>query len=227
MGLIKAIIFDADDTLWESGKFFIKAENEFLNLCAAQGVDKGYAKTLLNKRDIERLTLTGYGVVPYNETLTIVFNELFPDADTRAKKRLKKIQDEHYNHPMELLDGVFETVEYLFNKRIRLFIYTKGEEIHQGLKIKKSGIIHYFERYFIVDEKNTENLKKIVESLNLDIETIAIVGDSISSDINPGLYLGLKAFYIPHNHTWSIEQTGFEKGGLIVLKNIMGLKEYV
>ena len=54
-------IFDADDTLWESALYFRRAEEAFIALMESLGFSGDATREEVRRRDIERLSVTGYG----------------------------------------------------------------------------------------------------------------------------------------------------------------------
>ena len=55
-----------------------------------------------------------------------------------------------------------------------------------------------------------------------------MIGNSPKSDINPALAAGLKAVYIPHPRTWSLEREQLPEAHprLLVVKQIRELVSY-
>ncbi len=68
-------IFDADDTLWESALYFRRAEEDFVALMQSLGFDPEGIREEVHLKDIERLSVTGYGARPYMDTLSNIARE--------------------------------------------------------------------------------------------------------------------------------------------------------
>jgi putative hydrolase of the HAD superfamily len=58
----------------------------------------------------------------------------------------------------------------------------------------------------VLAEKNTAAYKALVERHGWDLETTWMIGNSPKSDVNPSLAAGLRAVFIPHPHTWVMEE---------------------
>jgi putative hydrolase of the HAD superfamily len=56
-----------------------------------------------------------------------------------------------------------------------------------------------------VREKNTAAYQQLLEEARLDREQTWMVGNSPKSDIHPALEAGLRAVFVPHERTWSLE----------------------
>ena len=58
---IKVIGFDADDTLWVNEPYYREAEDQFVKLISAYGVEQDIAAALF-KTEMANLELYGYGI---------------------------------------------------------------------------------------------------------------------------------------------------------------------
>jgi len=105
----------------------------------------------------------------------------------------------------ELLPQVEPTVRELANRH-QLILFTKGQRDEQMLKLERSGLGPFFSRVEIPAEKNTEAYLKLIADVEIEPERTFMIGNSRRSDINPAVRAGLRAVYIPHPHTWVLEQ---------------------
>jgi putative hydrolase of the HAD superfamily len=103
------------------------------------------------------------------------------------------------------MDGVEETVAEL-SERHDLTVFTKGDPEEQRLKIERSGLARYFAHTAIVKEKDQAAYHQLAAARAFVPERTWMIGNSPKSDINPALAAGLKAVYIPHPRTWSLER---------------------
>ena len=103
--------------------------------------------------------------------------------------------------PLELIDGIEETLEKL-SKKYRLVMATKGDLLDQERKLIKSGLEPYFHHIEIVSDKTEIQYKKLVKHLDVTVEEFLMVGNSVKSDILPVLAIGAHGFHIPFHTTW-------------------------
>src|SRR5262249_34836616 len=108
------------------------------------------------------------------------------------------------SHPVEILAGVPETLDYL-SVRHHLILMTKGAPAEQSGKVERSGLKDYFNSVEIVAEKDVPTYTGIVAKYELNPETTWMIGNSPKSDINPALACGLNAVFVPHGDTWILE----------------------
>lgn len=106
--------------------------------------------------------------------------------------------------PIELLDGVEETLESL-SQKYRLVMVTKGDLLDQERKLIKSGLEPYFHHIEIVSDKTEKQYQKLVNHLDIAATEFLMVGNSIKSDILPVLAIGGHGFHIPFHTTWAHE----------------------
>ena len=129
--------------------------------------------------------------------------------------------------PMQLIEGVAQTLEYLATRH-ELTLFTKGHPEEQKLKIDRSGLGAYFSHTAIVREKDAAAYASLARERELNARRTWMVGNSPKSDINPALEAGLNAVYIPHPRTWSLEHEEIQQanGRLLVLENFAGLRRH-
>ncbi len=202
---IKAIAFDADDTLWVNEPFFRNAEKEFCELMKDY-LDEDQCNRLLFEVEMQNLPLYGYGIKPF--TLSLIEAAIrFSDGKVAVSainvliERGKQMLQE----PIELLDGIKETLQQL-NGNYRLVMATKGDLLDQERKLIKSGLEPYFHHIEIVSDKTEVHYQKLVNHLDVRPEEFLMVGNSVKSDILPVLNIGAHAFHIPFHTTWIHEE---------------------
>ena len=129
--------------------------------------------------------------------------------------------------PMEVIDGVADTLEYL-SLRHDLTLFTKGHPEEQKLKIDRSGLGVFFGHTAIVKEKDAPAYTLLVEQRQMDPEHTWMIGNSPKSDVNPALEAGLNAVFVPHAHTWVLEKQEIRPGAgkLLVLDRFADLREH-
>ena len=171
----------------------------------------------------------GYGSVNFTKSLVETYRRV-AEADVREEdvQQVRQFGERILQQPLQLLDGVKETLDYLF-PRHDLVLLTKGAFEEQKLKVERSGIENYFSRVTIVDEKDVATYQKLVEELQVEPTTTWMIGNSPRSDINPALTAGLNAVYIPHPHTWHMEHEEVQnvgKGQLLQLARFSDLRTH-
>jgi putative hydrolase of the HAD superfamily len=197
--------FDADDTLWHNENIFEKTHERYRALLA-QYHDTATVDRTLFATEMRNLELYGYGVKGFTLSAIETAIEL-----TAGKIRADEIRHlielgrEMLAHPVELLDGVAETLSTLAPEH-RLLVITKGDLRDQERKLAKSGLVERFERVEILSEKDEPAYATIFRRHAIRPANFLMVGNSLKSDILPVLALGGAGAHVPYHLTWAAER---------------------
>lgn len=112
---------------------------------------------------------------------------------------LIQVGRELHDFPLELLDGVADSLSIL-SSRVRLFLITKGDIMHQEAKLAGSGLGHFFEGVDIVSGKDRVTFERLFQRCGIDPCQAAMAGDSVKSDILLALAAGAWGILIPPEH---------------------------
>lgn len=219
------LIIDADDTLWETEIYYDECISAFAELMADHGFGREEAERIADMVERERVPLVGYGPVEFARNLVIAYERLCERYDRPLKDEVSdavwEIGQAVFEHPIELLDGVAETLPRL-GRRFRLLLLTKGDRAAQEGKLARSGLEHYFDGVHVVPEKDAEVIQGLLARYELRPEQTWMIGNSPRSDINPALEAGISAIHIPHSNTWTFEQEAIAHPERVVVLNSFG-----
>lgn len=202
---IDLICLDADDTLWHNMRFFNATQDALVRMLEPFA-DAGIARSALEACEIRNLGLFGYGAKAF--TLSMIETALELGGDDVPASVIRDILDAGkalHAHPVELLDGVEDTVGALA-ERARLVLVTKGDLFHQEAKLAASGLGDHFTGIEIVSDKEPSTFTGIFDRYGVAATNALMAGDSMRSDILPALEAGAWAAYIPQPLGWSHEQ---------------------
>ncbi|MBW3618917.1 MAG: HAD family hydrolase [Actinobacteria bacterium] len=203
--MVEVVALDGDDTLWHSESYFTLTHRRFAELLAPHAEPDALEQQLL---DVERrnLALFGYGVKGF--TLSMIETAIAVSGGTVGADDIATILawgKEMLAHPVDLLDGVAETVEALARSH-RLVLVTKGDLFHQESKVARSGLADRFEHVAIVAEKDGATYRRVMATVGVPPERFLMVGNSVRSDVVPVIDLGGHAVHIPYHTTWELER---------------------
>ncbi len=211
---IKAIAFDADDTLWALQNYFEDVEHEYCRLLAAYGTEHEISATLF-ETESRNMPDLGYGCKAF--TISLVENAVKVShgkvsANTIAQildlgKSLLHIDAKPLEKVEETLAQLKERKNEMGKNKYKLAIFTKGELQDQENKLWRSGLQHYFDVVSIVSDKTTKAYRHLCQELNVTPEELVMIGNSFKSDIAPALEIGASAIHIPFHTTWAHEKT--------------------
>lgn len=201
---IDLICLDADDTLWHNMRYFERAEHGFAEILAPV-VDAGVAVERMAAVEIRNLRRYGYGAKSFTLSMIETAVELAGDAvDAAMIGRILSVGHELLAHPVDLLDGIGETMERLAAMG-RLVLVTKGDLLHQETKLAASGLGGLFTGIEIVSDKTDDTFARVFRRYGSPPDAAMMAGDSMRSDILPALAAGAWAAFIPQAKQWAHE----------------------
>ncbi len=224
----KHIFFDLDHTLWDFEKnsnltfrelfnrYKIQLDlEEFLAVYAPINFDywKKYREEKVGKEELRygRLKDT-FDALNYKVTDTLI-HQLSHDY-------IAILPSNNY-----LFDGVIELLDYL-KQKYTLHIITNGFEEVQQLKLKKSGIIKYFDRIITsesvgVKKPNPKVFKYALEKVAALPEHCVMVGDNLEADIIGALNCGIASIH------FNLQDEKFEEKKYRTVSSLLEIKQYL
>ena len=221
------LIFDADDTLWENNVYFEEAFDRFCEYLNHSSLTPDEIRRVLATIEIENNKIHGYGAVNFGRNLSQCYLHLAERAvDEHDLAKVTAFAHEILSRGVELMPGVEETLPFLAEKH-ELTIFTKGEPSEQNRKIDLSGLRPLFTHAAIPKEKNREAYAELARERGFDLESTWMIGNSPKSDINPALAAGMRAVWVPHERTWTLEREDIREvpGKLTIVKRFADLLE--
>ncbi len=200
------LIFDADDTLWENNIYFEDAFDRFCEFLNHSRLTPDQVRAALDEIEIVNNKIHGYGARNFARNLAQCYRHLSERGIAEGDlQRVMSFAEEILQAPMELITGVEETLARLGQVH-QLTLFTKGHPDEQESKIERSGLRAYFAHCAVVKEKNAAAYQALTRERGFDSNRTWMIGNSPKSDINPALRAGLRAVFIPHARTWTLER---------------------
>ena len=222
------LIIDADDTLWENNIYFERAFEDFVAFLDHSSLSAPQIRDVLDEIEAANAKIHGYGSLNFGHNLRQTYENLAERAvQEEDLKTVLGFAERILECPMQVIDGVAETLEYLAGRH-DLTLFTKGHPEEQKLKIDRSGLGVYFGHTAIVKEKDAQAYRLLVEQRGMTPESTWMIGNSPKSDVNPAMEAGLNAVFVPHAHTWVLEKQEIRPGTgrLLQLDRFGDLRDY-
>jgi putative hydrolase of the HAD superfamily len=201
------VVFDGDDTLWETEFLYDAARNEAAAVVAGAGIDPDEFKTLQRKIDVGNVARLG------------LLRERFPTSSVEAYETLARRHESEvselvalevyrasatvFDRPAPLLAGAREVLESLTGK-FHLALLTKGDLDVQNRRVADSGLASFFSQISIVSEKDSAAFQGVLDSFALPGSSGWSVGNSLRSDILPAVAIGMRAIWVDA-YVWAHE----------------------
>jgi putative hydrolase of the HAD superfamily len=226
----QTLLIDADDTLWENNIYFERAIAKFISFLNHREYSPEQVRLVLNDVERDSILKHGYGLHSFAHSLVDTFEKLSAEPITpELHERIHSFAHQIADHPVEILAGVPETLEYL-SQRHHLILMTKGHPAEQAGKVERSGLKEYFSAVEIVAEKDEPTYRSAISKYALAADLTWMVGNSPKSDINPALAAGLHAVFVPHDNTWILEHEELSAAPLLqrllVVDSFADLRNY-
>lgn len=225
---IKVIGFDADDTLWVNETYFRDAEEKFAELLD-QYETKNKIDQELFKMEMKNLELYGYGIKGFMLSMMEAALELSNnEISQRTLSQILNLGKSMIAHPVEVLDGVIEVLEFLKGK-YRLIVLTKGDLLDQERKLSRSNLSEYFHHVEVLSDKKEKNYQDLLDHLEIDVNNFLMIGNSLKSDVLPLVSIGAKAVHVPFHTTWQHEdvEEPKEKKGYMTISKLTDILKYL
>jgi len=204
--MLKTIIFDADDTLWdEQGMLqaFERAIEARLNEILE--VPTGFSVAFPATED-QNIPAIGYGLPSYLFSIAeaIAVNPVWHRQKYRLLPLVRKLINQFSDVAPRVFTGTKEMLEELTAMDHFLVLLTRGQEIEQRTKLSRSGLGGFFQQVRVVSRKDAATYRLLAQEFyESSGAPLCMVGNSIKADVNPALAAGLRAIHVPAPHLWT------------------------
>lgn len=227
----KNIFFDLDDTLWA---FSDNSRETFKEMYDKYNFNRYFDSfeqyySIYEKRNIELWDLYGKKKITKEELNWTRFSHPLNVAGINDDVLIKTYMDNFFAvvpTKERLMPGANEILEYLYPK-YNLYILSNGFRELQALKMKSSGIYHYFKKIILSEDINVmkpypEIFHFALSATQSELKESLMVGDSFENDIRGAKGVGMVQVYynidkqiqLPFEPTFTIND-------LIVLRDIL------
>ena len=225
------LAIDADDTLWDCQSHFNAVEDRYFELLKQYG-DRPYLYEEFFQTEKANMSSLGFGSKAF--TISMIENALRISGGSISSSKIAEIISlgkSLLDMPTTPLPHVEETLKLLHNtteRPYKMVVFTKGELIEQEAKLKRSGLLPYFDDIMIVSDKTDKAYQRLFAQYNATAESTIMIGNSFKSDIAPAIRQGARAIYIPYHVTWRMEHAQeFEHERITKLSNFKEIPFYI
>lgn len=197
------IAFDADDTLWDCQSYFEQVEQKLYGLIAPYCTDPASELFVTESGNMADL---GYGCKAF--TISVLETALRVGGSHVGSSQLQALLDSCkalLRLPATPLPGVENTLQRLREKDYRMVCFTKGELQDQENKLRRSGLLKFFDDVEITSDKGQKEFLALCHHQQCHPSELLMVGNSLKSDVAPALAIGAWAVHIPFHVTWQLE----------------------
>lgn len=225
---IKAVFFDADDTIlnhkqcekealiYMFNKIGEEYKEEYQDIF--RPLDKNLWNSVRNKSNI----------VPKEDIPEYRFKELFSQINLKYNdyKKANELFQYGLSSSVALIDGAYNIIKYLYEKNYKLYVVTNGLVKLQKSRINNSEISKYISDIIVSEEvhcskPSPERFNVLLNKINLRSDEVIMVGDSLEKDIKGANNANIKSiWYNPENNENHTEIKSYSQ-----ITNLIELKE--
>ena len=183
--MIKAILFDIDNTLFPSGEFAELARRNAINAMIEAGLDADATETYAKLKKI---------IKKYGPNYPKHFNALLRELSMRNDPKIIAAGIVAYHQAKASIfpyPDVPKTIIQLREKGYRICVASEGRALKQWDKLIRLGLHNIFHDVFVTSRKSEKFYRSVLTKLKLKPQEIMMVGDSIEKDIRPARKLGI------------------------------------
>ncbi len=228
MNEIRVVAFDADDTLWDCQSHFEQVEEHLYQLIAPYCENP---KQELFQTESGNMADLGYGCKAF--TISIIETALRVGGAHLTAVQLSELlaHSKSLLHlPATPLPGVVDTLRELRAERedLRMVCFTKGELQDQENKLRRSGLLPFFDDVEITSDKGQKEFLALCEHQQVHPSQLLMVGNSLKSDCAPALAIGAWAIHIPFHVTWQLEHfEAFDHERMFSVERFSDIRKYL
>mgnify|MGYP001463043820 CR=1 FL=1 len=212
--MIKAVIFDLDNTLYDENTYFLKVFEKFSNL---HGLNYNIFKEAFT--DSFRLKSKD------------IFSDLLIIQNYNSNSNQKELFELYktINCNIKLYNEAYKILNYLKKKKIKKIIITNGSVVSQKNKVKLLNLEKYIDEVIYAREfgknfekPNTKPFLEAIKLLNIKTNEAIYVGDHPYTDIKGANKSGIKALRFLNGYASGINYSHNEN-----IKSLIEIKKYV
>jgi len=197
------VVFDGDDTLWSTEPLYDEARDACRSIVAAQGLDGAAWEAA--ERAIDVRNVAAMGLRPSRFPASCVQAYLAVGGASRTvEEAIRRTASQVFDRKAAVLPGVPAVLVHLKHTH-RLVLLSKGDPEVQAKRLADSELAEVFSQVFVVDHKDERSFSAVLAADGRPASRSWSVGNSLPSDINPALKLGMRAVWID-THVWDHER---------------------
>lgn len=190
------IVFDGDNTLWETERLYDDARHALCKLIASQAptVREQDVAAFQRRRDHELHAEMGYSPSRYPRSFAETADHFLGPAHPRteeARGLAERVFDMNARAAQDV-DSVLERLARSFS----ISLLTAGERSVQERRIASFGRSRFFSKIRIVPSKSAAVLREFLLYCGADAHLSWMVGDSLKSDIVPASEIGMNSVWL-------------------------------
>ena len=203
-----AVVFDGDDTLWFIEHLYDEARDECCKIIKETGLDAAGWEQLERSIDLENVVRLGFSAERFPTSCVEAYQRLVWESgrqtEASVETAIRTAATEVFWREASPAHGVNDICSIL-EHQCHTVLLTKGEEWVQRKRIAEAGLVNAFDHVSIVREKTESDFREALRAIGVPPSSAWSVGNSLASDVNPALRIGMRAIWIDA-YVWEYER---------------------
>jgi putative hydrolase of the HAD superfamily len=183
--MIRAILFDIDNTLFPSTEFAELARRNAINAMIEAGLNADAEEAYVKLHKV---------IEKYGPNYSKHFNALLRELGAKPNPKIIAAGIVAYHQAKASIfpyPDVPKTIIHLRESGYKLCVASEGRALKQWDKLIRLGLHNIFHEVFVTSKKSKKFYKSILKKLKLNPREVAMVGDNVEKDIKPARELGI------------------------------------
>ncbi len=207
----KLIIMDLDDTLIHTHMVYLAVTADFMDKMESIGAIDDNLYYTLDSFDQENVEAAGYfkqEAFPQAMLQTYAFycEKLDLEYSEETAREIEEIGWQINEIRYLPVDGAKTLLDALADRH-RVVLLTQGEDAIQRKKITDNSFQEHFEEIIVVPKKDITVFQDIISRYQASPKDTWIIGNSIRSEINHAIQLGVPCIHTKVTSSWGYEET--------------------
>jgi putative hydrolase of the HAD superfamily len=203
------VIFDGDDTLWETESLYDHARSEAAKIVEAAGLPGGLWEEIERKLDVANVTRFGLSMLRFPTSCVEAYRRVAKLSETavtdNVERRIWAAAESVFRAAAPTVPGARRVLTEV-RRHYRTVLLTQGEPEVQRRRIASSALVDLFDAVEVVAAKQPSVFAAMLASMAAEPAASWMVGNSVRSDINPAVASGMNAIWVDA-HVWEHERS--------------------
>ena len=203
------VIFDGDDTLWETESLYDRARNDAAKIVQAAGLPADLWEDIERKLDVANVARFGFSRMRFPSSCVEAYHRVADLSETAVSDTIeaciRAAAESVFLATAPTVPGARRVVAAV-RRYYRTVLLTQGEPDVQQHRIDTSDLTDLFDAVEIVESKHPSVFAATLAAMAAEPSASWMVGNSVRSDVNPAVATGMNAIWV-NAHVWEYERS--------------------
>jgi putative hydrolase of the HAD superfamily len=203
------VIFDGDDTLWETESLYDHARSDAAKIVQTAGLPADLWEDIERKLDVANVARFGLSKLRFPTSCVEAYRRVAALSMTATsdvvERRIQAAARSVFQASAPTVPGARRVLAAV-RRHYRTVLLTQGEPEVQRHRVATSGLTDLFDVVEIVDSKQPAVFAATLAAMAAEPSASWMVGNSVRSDVNPAVASGMNVIWVDA-HVWEHERS--------------------